>query len=569
MPTPGGVRVSTLPSDCDRALAECGAPSQAEAPAHPKLVLCTSILASSLAFIDGSVVNVGLSAIGHDLAGRGADLSWVVNGYLLLSSLLLLGGALGDHYGRKRVLIAGIAVFALASLLCALAPRLSLLVAGRMLQGLGAALLLPNSLAVLSASFEGNKRGRAVGIWAASGAAAGAIGPLLGGWLIDTVGWRAVFTINLPIAALAIFMGWRFVQVKKTGKQVPLDPAGAVLASLGLACLTWGFAEASAEKHLSSSAGLALAAGVLILLAFLWIERRAGERAMLPLKLFGSRGFSGLNLMTFLLYGALGALMLLVPFVLIQALDYSAKQAGAALLPFPIVLAIGSPLMGRVAASHGSRLPLSIGALIVAGGFLLAMRIGAGSYMTCGGAAHHGSPVVGGRKSYRDRIGLQQRGGTRRWPAGDGHAGRGAHRAGPRPAGTLSCGAGGVRCQCHRRSDMRVHLGTSQQYAVEISRRRPCGVPRQDCHTSGGKFGIAALSLTSRDAAREDGRRTHPYGYEGCCTPKLPRWRRLERQTDYCRGSRIHRSQPGFATMCCTCLYKTGRSAWIVFHTIS
>jgi EmrB/QacA subfamily drug resistance transporter len=375
--------VSTLPSDCDRALAECGAPSQAEAQAHPKLVLCTSILASSLAFIDGSVVNVGLSAIGHDLAGRGADLSWVVNGYLLpLSSLLLLGGALGDHYGRKRVLIAGIAVFALASLLCALAPRLSLLVAGRMLQGLGAALLLPNSLAVLSASFEGNKRGRAIGIWAASGAAAGAIGPLLGGWLIDTVGWRAVFTINLPIAALAIFMGWRFVQVKKTGKQVPLDPAGAVLASLGLACLTWGFAEASAEKHLSSPAGLALAAGVLILLAFLWIERRAGERAMLPLKLFGSSGFSGLNLMTFLLYGALGALMLLVPFVLIQALDYSAKQAGAALLPFPIVLAIGSPLMGRVAASHGPRLPLSIGALIVAGGFLLAMRIGAGSYVT-------------------------------------------------------------------------------------------------------------------------------------------------------------------------------------------
>jgi EmrB/QacA subfamily drug resistance transporter len=375
--------VSALPSECDRALAAGTAPAQAEAPAHPKLVLCTSILASSLAFIDGSVVNVGLSAIGHDLAGAGADLSWVVNGYLLpLSSLLLLGGALGDHYGRKRVLLVGIAVFALASLLCALAPRLSLLVAGRMLQGLGAALLLPNSLAVLSASFEGNKRGRAVGIWAASGAAAGAIGPLLGGWLIDTVGWRAVFIINVPIAALAIFMGCRFVQVKTTGKQVPLDPAGAVLASLGLACLTWGFAEASAEKHLGASAGLALAAGVLILLAFLWIERRAGERAMLPLTLFGSSGFSGLNLMTFLLYGALGALMLLVPFVLIQALDYSAKQAGAALLPFPIVLAIGSPLMGRVAASHGSRLPLSIGALIVAAGFLLAMRIGAGSYVT-------------------------------------------------------------------------------------------------------------------------------------------------------------------------------------------
>jgi len=375
--------VSALPSDCDRALAAGAAPAQAETPAHPNLALCTSILASSLAFIDGSVVNVGLSAIGRDLAGGGADLSWVVNGYLLpLSSLLLLGGALGDRYGRKRVLLAGITVFALASLLCALAPRLALLVAGRLLQGVGAAMLLPNSLAVLSATFEGKRRGRAVGIWAAAGAAAGAIGPLLGGWLIDTVGWRAVFYINLPIAALAIFMGWRFVQVNTRDKPVPLDPLGAVFASLGLACLTWGLANASAEKQVTLWSGIALTAGVLIMLAFLWIERRAGERAMLPLKLFGASGFSGLNLMTFLLYGALGALMLLVPFVLIQALGYSAKEAGAALLPFPVVLAIGSPLMGRVAASHGSRLPLSIGALIVAGGFLLALRIGAGGYAT-------------------------------------------------------------------------------------------------------------------------------------------------------------------------------------------
>lgn len=372
--------MSTLPIDCDRTLA-ASARAHDKAPAHPNLVLCTSILASSLAFIDGSVVNVGLSAIGRDFAGGGADLSWVVNGYLLpLSSLLLLGGALGDRYGRKRVLVAGIGVFALASLLCALAPSLALLVAGRLLQGMGAAMLLPNSLAVLSATFQGKQRGRAVGTWAAAGAAAGAIGPLLGGWLIDTMGWRAVFYINLPIAALAMFMAWRFVPGNTCDKPVALDPLGAVLASLGLACLTWGLANASAEKHLTPWTGMALVAGVVILLAFLWAERRAGERAMLPLKLFGSSAFSGLNLMTFLLYGALGVLMLLVPFVLIQALGYSARQAGAALLPFPVVLAIGSPLMGRVAASHGSRLPLSIGSLIVAGGFLLALRIGAGSY---------------------------------------------------------------------------------------------------------------------------------------------------------------------------------------------
>jgi len=371
--------MSSLPPHCDRALAE-GTPGTAHA-AHPNLVLATSILSSSLAFIDGSVVNVGLSAIGKDLAGAGADLAWVVSGYLLpLSSLLLLGGAMGDRYGRRRILLAGIAIFGLASLLCAFAFNLWVLVGGRVLQGIGAALLLPNSLAILGATFQDKARGRAIGIWAAAGAAAGAVGPLLGGWLIDTVGWRAIFTINLPVAALAIFMGWRFVHVTPGDKPAALDPLGALLASAGLGCLTWGLADASAEKQVTAAAGIALAAGVLILLAFLWIEHRAGERAMLPLKLFGSRSFSGLNLMTFLLYGALGALMLLVPYVMIQSLHYSAKEAGAALLPFPVVLAVGSPLMGRFAGSHGSRLPLSIGALIVACGFLLGTRIGSGSY---------------------------------------------------------------------------------------------------------------------------------------------------------------------------------------------
>jgi len=372
--------MSSLPPQCDRALAE-GKPGTAQV-AHPNLVLTTSILSSSLAFIDGSVVNVGLAAIGKDLAGTGADLAWVVSGYLLpLSSLLLLGGAMGDRYGRRRILLAGITIFGLASLLCAFAFNLWVLVGGRVLQGVGAALLLPNSLAILGATFQDKARGRAIGIWAAAGAAAGAVGPLLGGWLIDTVGWRAIFYINLPVAALAIFMGWRFVHVAPGDKPSALDPLGALLASGGLGCLTWGLADASAQKQLTAAAGIALAAGVLILLVFLWIEHRAREHAMLPLALFGSRSFSGLNLMTFLLYGALGALMLLVPYVLIESLHYSAKQAGAALLPFPIVLALCSPLMGKFAGSHGSRLPLAIGALIVACGFLLGTRIGSGSYL--------------------------------------------------------------------------------------------------------------------------------------------------------------------------------------------
>ncbi|QJE01474.1 MFS transporter [Massilia forsythiae] len=374
--------MSNLPANCDRPLAESASPAPASTrSAHPNLVLATSILSTSLAFIDGSVVNVGLSTIGHELGGAGADLSWVVNGYLLpLSALLLLGGAAGDRFGRRRLLLAGIAVFALASLLCALAPNLWLLVGGRVLQGVGAAMLMPNSLAVLGATFEGKARGRAIGIWAAAGAAAGALGPLLGGWLIDAVGWRAIFTINLPIAALALFMGWRFVRPPADSKPAALDPAGAVLASLGLGSLTWGLAAASADKGLTLASGLALLAGAAILAAFVLAERRAGERAMLPLSLFRANGFSGLNLMTFLLYGALGAFMVLVPYTLIQALGYSAQQAGAALLPFPVVLALGSPLMGRLAGSIGSRLPLAVGALVVAGGFLLGTRIGPGGY---------------------------------------------------------------------------------------------------------------------------------------------------------------------------------------------
>jgi EmrB/QacA subfamily drug resistance transporter len=376
--------MSTLPADCDRPLAEQaeGSPA-AERSAHPNLVLATSILATSLAFIDGSVVNVGLPAIGKDLGGGAAGLSWVVNGYLLpLSALLLLGGAAGDRFGRRRILLSGIAIFALASLLCALAPQLGLLVAGRVLQGIGAAFVLPNSLAILGATFEGKARGKAIGIWAAAGAGAGAIGPLLGGWLIDAVGWRAIFYINLPIAALALVMGWRYVSAPASGKRPALDPAGALLASLGLACLTWGLAQASSDKRVTTPTALAMLGGAAILLAFVLVERRAGARAMLPVKLFASAGFSGLNLMTFLLYGALGALLLLVPYILIEALGYSAKQAGAALLPFPIILALGSPLMGRLAGSIGARLPLSIGALIVAGGFLLALRIGDGAYAT-------------------------------------------------------------------------------------------------------------------------------------------------------------------------------------------
>ena len=372
--------MSALPPGCDRALA-ASAPCAGAACAHPRLILATTILASSLAFVDGSVVNVGLPAIARALAAGGAGLSWIVNGYLLpLSALLLLGGAAGDRYGRRRVLMLGVALFALASVLCALAPTLGWLVAGRIVQGTGAALLMPNSLAILGASFEGEARGRAIGIWAAVGAGAGAIGPLLGGWLIDIVGWRAIFLINVPIAALALLLAVRALPPEAKVARPALDLPGAALASIGLAALTWGLTLATGTAGQGWAAATAMAGGVVFLLLFLGAEQRAGAQAMLPLSLFASATFSGLNLMTFLLYGALGALFVLVPFVLIEVAHYSASAAGAALLPLPLVIALASSTMGRLAGRIGARLPLTLGPLIVAAGFALAARIGTGSY---------------------------------------------------------------------------------------------------------------------------------------------------------------------------------------------
>jgi EmrB/QacA subfamily drug resistance transporter len=360
------------------------APRPSQSVVHPGWVLVTTILASSLAFIDGSVVNVGLPAIGKSLPNGALSLAWVVNAYLLpLSALLLLGGALGDRYGRRRLLLIGTGLFAVASVLCAAATSFPLLLAGRLVQGVGAALLMPNSLAILGATFEGEARGRAVGTWAAVGAAAGAIGPLLGGWLIDAVGWRSIFLINLPIAAGAMIACALFVRAPADPDPQPLDLGGAALASLGLAALTWGLTEITGAMGPTAAPVAALVVGALTMAAFLWAERRRGERAMMPLSLFGSRTFVGLTVLTFLLYGALGGLLVLVPFVLIEANGYTATAAGAALLPLPLVLSIASPIMGGLAGRIGPRWPLTLGPVVVAGGCVLAMRIGGpGSYWT-------------------------------------------------------------------------------------------------------------------------------------------------------------------------------------------
>ena len=343
----------------------------------PRWTLVACVLASSLSFVEGSVLSVALPAIRATYGAGAGQVQWVVNAYLLpLSALLLLGGALGDHFGRRRLLVIGTGIFGVTSLLCALAPSLPILLAARAAQGIGAALLLPNSLALLNAAFQGEKRGRAVGIWAASGAAMAAVAPLIGGWLVGTVGWPAIFYINLPLALGAILLALRFVAESRERGTGRTDYAGALLATAGLGGLTYALTLWSATRHFTNQSLIALAAGAAMLAAFLWIEHRRGNRAMMPLALFEGRCFSGLNLLTFLLYGAFSAAMLLIPYVLISSGGYSPVQAGLAMLPLPILMTSISPTMGSLAAKLGPRLPLTVGPLIVGAGMLLARLIG-------------------------------------------------------------------------------------------------------------------------------------------------------------------------------------------------
>lgn len=332
------------------------------------------MLASSLAFIDGSVTNVALPSIARDIGGSAANLPWIINAYLLpLSALLLMGGAAGDHFGRRRMLIAGIVLFALASAGCALAPDLPTLLASRALQGIGAAVLMPNSLGILGSSFQGEARGRAVGTWAAAGAIASAVGPPLGGWLVDMVGWRAIFFLNLPVALAAVLVAWRYVAESERQRQ-PLDWSGAMLATAALGSLTWALTLWSARHTASLQSWGGLGGGVLLLLLFLWNERRRDEDAMMPLTLFASRPFIGLTLLTLMLYGALGGLLVLLPYLLIVGGNYTPTQAGLALLPFSIVIGTTSRLAGRLSERIGSRWPLTLGPIVTGAGFALLVR---------------------------------------------------------------------------------------------------------------------------------------------------------------------------------------------------
>ena len=335
-----------------------------------------SVAASSLSFIDGSILNVALPTIRASTGAGAAEVQWVVNGYTLpLAALILLGGALGDHHGRRLWLVIGTGLFGLASLICALSGSLEMLLAGRVLQGIGAALLLPNSLALLNGAFEGEERGQAIGVWAAAGAIAAAIAPLIGGWLVEHVGWPSIFYINLPLVAAAILVAMTRVEEVREPEKARLDAVGAGLATLGLGAATYGLTLWSQKFTLTSTAAITLAAGAVLMVAFVVWERRMGDKAMVPLALFSHRCFSALNLMTFLLYGAFGGSLLLIPYVLIEAGGYSPIEAGLSLLPLSILLGLASPLMGKLAVRVGPKIPLTLGPIVVGLGLFLGTRI--------------------------------------------------------------------------------------------------------------------------------------------------------------------------------------------------
>jgi EmrB/QacA subfamily drug resistance transporter len=353
------------------------------APADGKWVLVATILGSSLAFMDGSVVNVALPALQAAFHATSSGIQWVVQGYALFgAALLLLGGAIGDHYGRRRTYMCGIGLFALASAGCAASSSLEQLVAARAVQGVGAALLIPQGLSILSASFSGEERGRAIGTWSAWTGVFGAVGPVLGGWLLQAWSWRLIFLLNLPLALLVLALAPRIPESRGgvDGTTQPLDWLGAALATTGFAAIidALSFAPEAGWRTLRVLAPLL--GGALLLAAFLWSQ--AGRaNAMMPLSLFRIPRFLAANLLTFLLYGALYGALFVIPFYVIQVRHYAPAAAGAVFLPLIAIMFFFSARVGAMAEKLGERRLLVGGACCAGAGFcLLAALSASGGY---------------------------------------------------------------------------------------------------------------------------------------------------------------------------------------------
>ncbi len=347
-------------------------------------VLAATILGSSMAFIDGTVVNVALPAIQASLNADVAALQWIVEAYaLFLAALVLVGGSLGDRYGRRRIFSSGVMLFTLASLWCGFAPGATQLILARAVQGIGAALLVPGSLAIISATFSSEQRGRAIGTWASFTAITAALGPVLGGWLVETISWRAVFFINLPLALVVLGITFRHVpESRDETHSGRLDWPGALLITLGLGGIVFGLLESANLGWGHPLIPGALLLGVAGLGAFFLVEVRSAT-PMMPLHLFRSRSFSGANLLTLLLYAALGGALFFLPFNLIQVQGYAPTAAGGALLPFILIIFLMGRWAGSLIDRYGARLPLTIGPIIAALGFVMLAIPGiGGSYWT-------------------------------------------------------------------------------------------------------------------------------------------------------------------------------------------
>ncbi|HEX3101341.1 MAG TPA: MFS transporter, partial [Pyrinomonadaceae bacterium] len=377
--------LSNARQPCEEAVIQADHDVQDCGESTGRWVLAAAILGSSITFIDGTVVNVALPVLQTQLNASVSGAQWIVESYaLMLAALILVGGSLGDRLGRRRVFMAGVGVFGLASIWCGSAPGLTNLIAARAIQGVGAAMLVPGSLALISANFEKKRRGRAIGTWSGFTAIAASVGPVLGGWLVANASWRWIFFINVPLAVAVLLISWlRVPESRDEEAKGRIDWLGAALATIGLGGIVYGLIESNAGGFRSPHVIASFVIGIVASVAFVFVETKQ-ENPMMPFELFRSPTFAGANLLTLFLYAALGGIMFFLPFNLIQVQGYSPAAAGASLLPFVFTMFLLSRWAGGLVDHYGSKMPLIVGPLVAGAGFAMFAYVGTdtGSYWT-------------------------------------------------------------------------------------------------------------------------------------------------------------------------------------------